>query len=151
MRTVEVFVVNMFTTKSETQQKHLVLIYNSPSWVKLVGLYLQTHLVCLFGLVWLFTCKHILDKRHLCRSLRDPPPLSPRLDSCNGCSRQWWHDVENDDTTMTIIPWWHILNVELPLSVCCIHHGWVWANTFAPCGGLYLSLYIIGYIFVWSY
>ena len=116
MRTVEAFVVNMFTTKSETQQKHLVLIFNRPSWVKLAGFHLQTHLVCLFGLVWLFTCEHILDKTRQCRSLRVPPPLSPRLDSCSGWSGhslfwcwwqwsspwQWW--------------WWHRLTMMLRMG-----------------------------------
>merc|ERR1719500_1718868 len=33
---------------------------------------------------------------------------------------------------MTTLPGWHILYVEFPLSVCCIHHGWVWTNAFAP-------------------
>ena len=51
---------------------------------------------------------------------------------------------DNDDNYETI-PWWHILYVEFPLSVCCIHHGGVRANTFAPREVVYWAY--IGYRF----
>ena len=90
-----------------------------PGWV---GLYLQTH----------------LGQKASVSVSESPSSTITTFGQLQWLVKRMTMTLRMETLRMTTLPGWHILYVEFPLSVCCIHHGWVWTHTFAPSGGIYL-------------